>query len=233
MIDLGALEEGFYSSLLSQFTFICFFSQFLIGAGLVSYLINLFIIYLILKIYSKVSRRPISRKVSNIGVWNDLFDIVSYLGIVYNTIIAVKYTKGLSSITGDEKTKVSDVVSETEYIYRVQFGLLVFKFLFSILVPTLPEWIKLRISREKLTKNRNSKNLSRALSRFKKLFANYEDMFEDEDSADLKYFFKNEERIEKFKTFYKKDDEELQNYHSRNSTVDPFFTIENANKRLL
>lgn len=234
MIDLASLEVGFYSSLLSQFTFICFFSQFLVGAGLVSYLINLLIIYLTIRIYTRVSRRPISRKVSSIGIWNKLFDIVSYIGIVYNTIVTVRYTTNLEAfvdLIDKEQSEIETAIFQTELIYRVQFALLIFKFLYSIIVPALPDWIKTRVSRENLVKNRNSKDLSTALSRFKKVFnKKYEEMFEDQDSADLKDFFKNEADIKEFVLPKEKDGGDRSDNSER---VVPLFRIENAKKKLL
>lgn len=197
MIDLDLSEADLYSSLLIQFTFICFFSQFLVVSGFLSYLINLLIVVLTVKIFTKVSRRSISRNDSNIEIWNRFFDTISYLGIVFNAIFAVKFTNGLTSFTG-QTLEESDQILDTELIYRVQFFVLVLKFVVSFLIPALPAWIEQRISREKLMVVRNRKKLTNNLSKFKKKFDNFEELFEDQDTADLKYFFKNEDKICEF-----------------------------------
>ena len=84
MINLGSLEEDFYTSILIQYSFICFFSPFFFLAGTTSYIINVLVVVLTVLAYTKVTTRPISRKIQNIGIWNQLFNIVGYLGIVYN-----------------------------------------------------------------------------------------------------------------------------------------------------
>lgn len=198
MLDLGSLENDFYSSILTQFTFVCFFSQFLISAGLVSYLINLVIIYMTIRAYTEITRRPISRRVANIGIWNSLFNVVGYLGIVYNAVITVKLNGGFRNFLSQSliETEIKDV----EYVYRVQFGLLIFKFILSLIIPKLPSWIKARIDRERIIKDWVSKKLSLTLSRLSKELStgDGDSIFEDDESKNLKYFFSNEDEIKKF-----------------------------------
>ena len=219
MLDLGSLEEGMHISLLTQYTFVCFFSPFLITAGLVSYLINLIIIYLTVFIYVKITRRPVSRRVSSIGIWNHLYITVGYLGIIYNAIIIVKMNGSLFKIKPEylrhesrrsegcsamESNKNDDYIFEVETIYRVQIYLLLFKVALGMLISKKVPWIeKLRL-REKMTKERLRKRTAKILSKIGMEKSKRKDgkfdksIFEDSEAKSLKYFFKKVSKIKNY-----------------------------------
>lgn len=174
--------------------------------------------------YTKVTRRPISRRVTNIGIWNDLYDVISYLGIIFNAVVI--------SISGDrfgsenfEKfmpggRKTSDV------IYTIQSGLLIVKFILSILIPGLPESIDKKLTREKLIKERERKKNSEVMARLSREkieakraeflskvkdddenldFNNTQQkldaqasILEDEETKNLKYYFENDLQLMDF-----------------------------------
>lgn len=228
MLDLGKLEESFYSSLLIQFTFICFFTPYLLIAGLVSYVFNICIIVLVMALYTKITRRPISRRVGNIEIWNQLYNMISYLGIIFNAIVIVT--------TGDQLG--ADVLerivpgnrSSFRTVFDAQNALLVVKFLLSIMIPKLPQWIGEMQMRERLVRERERKKNSKILTRLskerikkeidekKKAFANAKKLkkdkikqnriqekikaqamvLEDDDTRSLKYFFENNKKMEVF-----------------------------------
>lgn len=201
MLNLEILEEGFYSSLLMQYSFICFFSPFLMSAGLISWVINLFIIILTILIYTGSTTRPVSRRTKDIGIWNNIFNLVGYLGIVYNSLVIVRYSQGASLFFD-----FGSNAAETEAIYIVQGGILILKFLMSISSQNLPKWIEDSIIREKMEKQRsiemNSKVLNRlyreAARKNKALNVNGKidsSFYDGQEATDLKYFFKNDNKI--------------------------------------
>ena len=216
-LDLGSLENNFNESLLTQFTFIVFFSPFLIFAGAIGYVINLFVIVLTVRIYVKMSRRPISRQVKDNGIWNQLFNIVAYLAIIYNAVILSKLNDGINSVRNQEligsslpedtQRRNSDH-QDTEIIYGIQFGLLVVKVLAGMIVPALPATIKSRAMREKLTQERLRKKYSKILNRIGKEKGDVKGggfdkgVFQDREGKALKHFFKNKGKVQKFVDIY-------------------------------
>lgn len=201
MLNLESLEEGFYSSLLMQYSFICFFSPFLMSAGLISWIINILIIVLTMLIYTGSTTRPVSRRTKDIGIWNNIFNFVGYIGVLYNSVVIVRYSQG-ASLFFDFGTKES----ETEMIYIVQGGILIFKFLLSISVQNLPKWINDSIVREKMEKQRAIELNSKVLNRLYKEAARKnkalnedgtidQSFYDGQEAADLRYFFKNDNKI--------------------------------------
>ena len=220
MLDLGSLEEEFHASLITQFTFICLFSPYLASAGLVSFFINLAVIGLTIKIYTEITRRPISRRVSSIGIWKSLYSIVGYVGILFNTLIIAKINKGVKAFTnldniqnpedstGGTERAQDLTVTDVEYIYLVMFGLLIFKFALSLLIPDLPKWIQKKIMREKLAQERAVKKYSRLVG---KVFKKSEDeggilLSEEQERLSLRSFFENDREIESLDNFMTTDD---------------------------
>ena len=214
MIDLNTLEEEFYTALITQFSFICFFSPYLITAGLISWVINLVVIFITVSLYTDFASRSISRRSKTIGVWNVLFNLIGYLGVVYNTAIVVKNidNPGLFYSFNSEEAKI-------EVIYLIQAILLILKYLLSITIDELPNWIQAILVREKLNKQRsidmNSQVLNRLIgeathnnqSMLKKGTKKKDNsLFEKQEGRDLKFFFKNDfKEVEEKKLDY--DDE--------------------------
>lgn len=208
MLDLGSLEENLYSSLLIQFTFICFFTPYLLYAGLISYVINLIVIVLTIQVYTNITRRPISRRLTNIGIWNNLYNVISYVGIVFNAFAISFSWKDLNLVSEDFEAQLPGGRTVSDFVYDVQNMLLIAKFVLSIAIPNLPNSIKMKLNREKLVKERQRKKNSKALYRLAKEKMKLEkkrggkvkqsSMLEGEEERSLKYFFENDEELKDF-----------------------------------
>lgn len=171
------------------------------SSGLISWAINQFVIILTVLVFTGSTIRPISRRTKDIGIWNNIFNLVGYLGIVYNSIVLVRYSEG-ASLFFNFGTKEG----ETEAIYIVQGGILIFKFLLSISGQSLPRWIENSMVREKLEKQRSIELNSKILTRLYKEAARKSEaldengkidqmFFEGNEATDLKFFFKNDKKI--------------------------------------
>ena len=205
MIDLGSLEEQFHASLVTQFSFICFFSPFFVLAGLVSFLINLVVISLTVKIYTDITRRPISRRVSDIGIWKGIYGIIGYVGVIFNTLMVAKLNNGIKAFTSwdhlkndglAESTARRDVSAvDTEIIYIVMFGVFMTKIGLSMIIPKLPRWIERKISREKLSKQRDEEEYSTMVKKLLKRSEKNGRVLLNRQKKSLKFFFENQKEI--------------------------------------
>ena len=90
MVDVGSFEVDFNMSILRQFTFICFFTPYIVFSGIAVYFFNTIIIMVTMKIYLHFGRRGLSRRISSIGCFNKLYTVIGYLGILMNTLIIMK-----------------------------------------------------------------------------------------------------------------------------------------------
>ena len=231
MLDLETLEESFHTSLLTQFTFVCFFSAFLPSAGLVSFLINLVVIVLTMRIYTKTTRRGIPRRLTDIGIWKQLYTTVGYLAVIFNAIIVVKLNNGIEVFRNfslrnqddfsNSTRRVNDSRIQTEIIYLIMMSLIVAKFLLGLLIPKLPEWIEKRINREKLAKERALTEFSKVLKSVKsglKRKGSQEvgevkvgragqagNEIEGEEARSLKFFFENENSVADIEMYLRAD----------------------------
>lgn len=224
MLDLGSLEENLYSSLLIQFSFICFFTPYLLYAGLISFIINIIVIILTINLYTKVTRRTISRKVTNIGIWNNLYNIVSYLAVVFNAFAVSLSGEEQGLLTGRLTFLLPKDRTASEFVYDIQNLLLIAKFILNIVIPTLPSWIEKKLTREKLIRERERKKNSNVLSRlsrervekemrgkgrisgnnkstkfeediYKEKLEAHSIILEGDDTKNLKFYFENDQKV--------------------------------------
>lgn len=200
MLDLASAEEQLHTTLLTQYTFICFFvTQFPYG-GLLSFLINIVIMFITILMYSYVTRRTICERSNSLGIWKSFYDLIGYLGIVFNAIALTK-----SRNAGTEIIKEWFDTDSTFLVYSVQNALLIAKFMLSILVPQTPVWVYNSLVREEQSKNRNSRKKAGVISRLvaKEKEEDVGDdkersMFEDPEHSNLKFFFDNQKDVSSF-----------------------------------
>ena len=198
MLDVQELEEEFHASLVIQFTFICFFSPFLASAGLISFLINLAVIVFTIKIYTQVSRRPIPRRVSDLGIWKDFYKVIGFLGVLFNSILIAKHNDGIRAITEfrfrNHPKSSSVTTSDIEIIYRIQFILIIAKILLDLLIPGLPDWIVKKRVKEARTKDRAFKNAKKEAAE-KKASKGEQTQKKKRNANPMQYFFENKSPI--------------------------------------
>lgn len=143
MIDIGSMEVTFYTTLAIQFGFIVLFSPYFIPVGFLSYFINLGAIAVTITFYSFITKRSVGRRCSSIGIWNRIFMYLSYVGVLYNTIIILVPGNNLIGLLDSE---------ERERVVIMAFileNIIVFlKFMLNEAIPKIPRWIELRLKKE-------------------------------------------------------------------------------------
>ena len=198
MLDVQELEEEFHASLVIQFTFICFFSPFLASAGLISFLINLAVIVFTIKIYTQVSRRPIPRRVSDLGIWKDFYKVIGFLGVLFNSILIAKHNDGIRAITEfrfrNQPRSGSVTTSDIEIIYRIQFILIIAKIFLDLLIPGLPDWIVKKRVAEARTKDRAFKDAKIAAAE-KRTSKSKNNNKKKENVNPMEYFYENKSPV--------------------------------------
>ena len=171
---------------------------------------------MLILLYVKMSRRSISKRFSTMGVWNGLYDIVGYLGTIYNALLIARFNKSLFEIKNDffEKTKETTGIDmqkgqglpkeqpetpqfQIEWMYRIHIGLLLFKFILNLIIPKVLDWIDIKQTRQKLAKRRAEKERVEMISRLGREESDKADgsfderVFENRDTQSLKHYFRN------------------------------------------
>ena len=95
-------------------------------------------IWLTTKTYANITRRSHSRQMENLGVWNDLFMIISFMSTIVNA--------GLLVFTSEEMFKL---YAEEENDYRdffiaviAEHSVILLKFLLDRVIPDIPLWVR-------------------------------------------------------------------------------------------
>lgn len=193
MLDLASAEEGLHTTLLTQFTFICFFViQFPYG-GFISFCINIATLFILILLYSYVARRTISERKNNLEIWITFYNVISYFGIIFNAVALVKGQNEASQVFkewfGNESTFL---------IFATQNGLLLSKFLLSILVPKMPVWVYNRVVREEENKARYGHKRAEMIHNLKKGEGNVGNSLLSEEEENLRFYFENQEEVKGF-----------------------------------
>ena len=224
MIDLASLELDMNFNLLTQFTFVVFFSPYLTIAGMISYGINLFSIFLIILVYTRLTRRSISLRIKDMGIWNKLYSIISYSAILYNSMVIINLTAGLDNVLTwrteinsnqcDEKN--ARLLDDNKIILAIHFALILVKLLAEDVVNRLPAWISRKITKEKLTKEKVRQDTNETLRRIgvensQRVDGKFDrDVFKDQESRSLENFFNNDYPVEELHNFAGIDKDEEQ-----------------------
>lgn len=151
--SLSSQERQFYTFILIQFTWICLFSPIVWATPLLSYFLNYFAIWVTIVMYSKLSQRPISRTETSMKVWNDMYKVIGYVGIIYNAVYLIKIydLKPLRSFYNQfqfDHIKGGYDQWEIYVIFWLENVLLVVKFILSLGIKIKSPWLKKRLIRE-------------------------------------------------------------------------------------
>lgn len=154
MINLEGQEQKYYITLAIQYGYICMFSVVFPAASTISFLANLITIILTERLYSKVSRRSLSREMESIGVWNGIFEVVSFISAVVNASIVVFTSNGLKELGfGD------DTVKNVLLVIFAEHCVLALKFILSKMIPNKPSWVRDRQDHETFIRRKVRDNM--------------------------------------------------------------------------
>lgn len=145
MVDFSDNVDLMYSALVIQFGYIVLFINFFPLAVLFAVLANLSIMFITAKTFATYIKRPVSRQMSTIGIWNQVLRGLSYVAVVYNcfAIIFVDIGIGKKASSPNKGILVKYIV-----IILTGHGLIVLKYLMDKIIPEMPEWVEKRLKKE-------------------------------------------------------------------------------------
>ncbi len=150
MIDIGSKEVEFYNALVIQFGFIVLFSPYFVPACFLSYCINLGVIAFTVTFYGYITKRSISRRASDIGIWNKIFLHLSYVGVLYNTVIILMPGNNIIGILDNEEREKTII-----WAFIMENVVLFIKLMLDEIIPPMPYWVSQRLKNEKKAKKMN------------------------------------------------------------------------------
>ena len=155
--DISSLETSFYQFLLIQFSWVVFFTPIFFEAGLLCYFLNIPVIYMIVVLYSRIARRSISKPRKNTQIWNNMYRIISYMGIIYNTIILLRKPEiiGVSKVIDLSPYTNNREELETFIIFLIENALIMSKVILAMVIYRGSNWMKKRIMNQDFEKQRN------------------------------------------------------------------------------
>jgi len=154
MADFGDLVDKFYASLALQFGYIVFFGVYFPLGPFLLLIADIFIMGLTAFAYSDHIKRSKSIESNSIGVWNQIFNSVGYLGVIYNGVIPIFPGNGLIPIFGS-----SDTVRDLILILTFEHVLVLFKALIGMIVNDMPLWVINRIKKERYLEERHQEKI--------------------------------------------------------------------------
>ena len=147
MIPLEDTEEKFYEILVIQYGWLVLFLPIFPLAAPIAVICNFAILGLTARSYRSTIRRSTSKNIDSIGIWNSIFMYMSYLGVMFYTVIILYPAGGLNDFLNLEDRQVEVVaVLVAEHI------LLIFKFFFARLLVNIPKHVKLSMEQERYRK---------------------------------------------------------------------------------
>jgi len=92
MVDLDHSIDGFYLTMLKQFTYVSLYHGILPLSSLFLFLSNLAVIFITERMYSYITKRSLSKQIKDIGIWNEVFEAVGLLCIIGSAFITTYTT---------------------------------------------------------------------------------------------------------------------------------------------
>ena len=123
-----------YSSLVVQFGFVIFFSPVFPLSPMIALINNLLLIRLGAFKMTYTRQRPIATKSGGIGVWEDVLQIMSVLGILTNCLLMYRTSDQLATIFPN----LSDMGLAVG-LFALEHCMLFFKYWLHTAIPRIPE----------------------------------------------------------------------------------------------
>lgn len=156
MVNFEDSINELYLSIISQFGYITLFAPFYPLSVLFISASNILVIFFTARAYSKFIKRPLSRQMGSIGIWNYVMKGISFVSTLYNCFLVLYPAGGLKKIFGTENWKRDVII-----ILIVSHALIIMKFILERSIPELPDWVQTRIKKErnreflKINQNKN------------------------------------------------------------------------------
>jgi hypothetical protein len=147
MLDTTLNVDDFYLTILTQFTYVSLYHGVLPLSSSFLCLSNLAVIFITERMYSYITKRSLSENLSNIGLWNDVFQAVGLLCIIGSAFITTYTTTSLDRYFDGSKEIALLVIIAAEHVV---LGL---RFLMSKIINYVPRWVRDQIRHAEKMKN--------------------------------------------------------------------------------
>lgn len=135
MLDINVSIDKFYLTMLIQFSYVSLYHGILPLSSLFLFVSNLAVIFITERMYSYITKRSLSKQMSDIGTWNDVFEAVGLLCIIGSALITTYTTNSLDRYFDGNKEIALLVIIAAEHVV---LGL---RYLMSKIVSTVPGWL--------------------------------------------------------------------------------------------
>lgn len=136
MLDTTLNVDDFFLTILIQFTYVSLYHGVLPLSSSFLCLSNLAVIFITERMYSYITKRSLSEKMSGIGLWNDVFQAVGLLCIIGSAFITTYTTTSLDRYFNGSKEIALLVIIASEHVV---LGL---RFLLSKIINKVPRWVR-------------------------------------------------------------------------------------------
>ena len=128
-----------------QFGYIAFFSMSFPLAPFIGLLLNLFDLYFsYFSLTNHIQRKPAVEK-SNIGIWNKIFSLMSYVSLIVNLLLLALDPKGLLELlirlAGDNH-QVTSIFGFALLLVAVEHIMFLIKYLIDLAIDDKPQWVE-------------------------------------------------------------------------------------------
>ena len=155
MMDMDKSIETSFMNLAIQYGYLGMFMPLFPAAAFFGLISNVAITTLTARAYSNIAKRSLSREVESIGVWNDIFMIISFVSTVVNALIVAFTATKMESILGDITTRSRNSTLQSWFtanakayilvvVFLAEHSIIIFKYTLSKLIPDIPERIRVR-----------------------------------------------------------------------------------------
>lgn len=140
MVDLDLSIDGFYLSMLIQFTYVSLYHGILPLSSLFLFLSNLAVIFITERMYSYITKRSLSKQIKDIGIWNDVFEAVGLLCIIGSAFITTYTTQSLDRyFSGNKELALLVIIAAEHFVLGLRF-------LMSKIISSVPGWLRKQIN---------------------------------------------------------------------------------------
>ena len=155
MMDMDSTIDKSFMNLAIQYGYLGMFMPLFPAAAFFGFLSNVVIIILTAKSYSSIAKRSLSRQIETIGVWNDIFAMMSFVSTIVNALIvaftATSMQKVLDNVTRNSQN--SDIkrwfddnnrAAILVVVFLAEHSIIIFKYAITKLIADIPQRIQKR-----------------------------------------------------------------------------------------
>lgn len=139
MIDVDSQLPTYLMTLMIQYGYISMFMTLYPLSSLIGFIGNNINIWLTTRTYAYITKRSISQQVSGLGVWNELFVIISFMSTIVNAALLVFTSNETHKLYSDNENDFRDFFIAV----AAEHAIILLKFLLDKMIDDFPLWVKI------------------------------------------------------------------------------------------